>query len=336
MPERILITGGCGFIGSNFIRLLMEQRDDVHIVNLDKLTYAGTRENLSDLEGSGRYQFVQGDVADAKKVREIFDNRHIDGIIHFAAESHVDNSISGPEPFVRTNIDGTFVLLEAARNFWTCSLEKPSSRRFLHISTDEVFGSLGAEGHFDENSCYRPNSPYSASKAASDLLVRSYHKTYGLNTVISNCSNNFGPYQHREKLIPTVIRKALAGEGIPIYGEGKNVRDWLYVEDHCEALLRIYYNAPAGANYVIGGGNELSNIDLVRRICGILDRLQPLESGKSYTDQIQFVADRPGHDFRYAVDDKKVRRELGWAPRTRFEKGLEATVGWYIDIIKSA
>lgn len=333
---RLLVTGGSGFIGSNFIRYLLEARPGFSVVNLDKLTYAGSLWHLSDLEKNDRYRFVKGDILDRELLDKMFSEAPFDGVIHFAAESHVDNSIYGPEAFVQTNVVGTFSLLETVRKFWKPTLGMPIRQRFLHISTDEVFGSLGPEGYFDENSQYAPNSPYSASKASSDLWVRSYIKTYGLNAVITNCSNNYGPYQHSEKLIPTVIHSALKGEVIPIYGTGANVRDWLFVRDHCEALLRVFEKATAGDQYVIGGGNELSNLELARQICHILDELHPLENGLSYSDQIRFVADRPGHDHRYAVNCSRIKERLGWQPRMAFEEGLRVTVQWYMDKFKAA
>lgn len=334
--KRLLVTGGSGFIGSNFIRHLLVFRPDYQVVNLDNLTYAGSNEYLADLENNDRYRFVKGDILDRPLLDELFSESPFEGVIHFAAESHVDNSIYGPEAFVQTNVVGTFSLLETIRKFWEPALGKPTSNRFLHVSTDEVFGSLGPEGYFDETSRYAPNSPYSASKASSDLWVRSYTKTYGLNAVITNCSNNYGPYQHAEKLIPTVIRTALNGEIIPIYGTGSNVRDWLFVRDHCEALLGVFEQADAGDQFVIGGGNERSNLELARHICQILDRLHPLGTGKSYADQIRLVPDRPGHDHRYAVNCSHIETKLGWHPRTPFEEGLKYTVQWYIDKYKAA
>lgn len=332
----ILITGGSGFIGSNFIRYVMEHRPQFRIINLDKLTYAGSRKNLSELEKDSRYRFVQGDILDRELLDKLFAETPLDGVVHFAAESHVDNSIYGPEAFVQTNVLGTFTLLEAARRHWNPSLGKSIPQRFLHISTDEVFGSLGPEGYFNEESRYRPNSPYSASKASSDMWVRSYVHTYGLNAVITNCSNNFGPWQHAEKFIPTVIRTALAGDPIPVYGTGANVRDWLYVKDHCEALLTVFEGANPGDQYVIGGGNERNNLELARHICHILDEIEPAPAGKSYTEQITMVKDRPGHDLRYAVDCTQLKESLGWHPRTTFADGLKATVQWYIDNLKVA
>ena len=313
----------------------MERDNSTEIINLDKLTYAGSRDNLADLENTKRYTFVKGDIADRTLVKELFRTHDFDGIVHFAAETHVDNSITGPEPFIKTNINGTYTLLETARLHWNSSLDQPASQRFLHISTDEVFGSLGPYGHFSESSPYAPNSPYSASKAASDLLARSYAKTFGLNVAITNCSNNYGPYQHAEKLIPTVIRTALGGGQIPIYGKGTNVRDWLYVRDHCQALLRVYQEASPGSQYVIGGGNEYSNLELAKKICAQLDALRPKKDGSSYAAQITMVADRPGHDYRYAVDCSRIQEELGWVPETAFEKGLLQTVEWYVNRSKT-
>lgn len=334
--KRLLVTGGSGFIGSNFIRYVMEHRPRVNIVNLDKLTYAGSRDNLSDLEKDNRYRFVHGDIMDRELLDGLFCETPFDGVAHFAAESHVDNSIYGPEAFVQTNVLGTFSLLEAARKHWKPALGKAIAQRFLHISTDEVYGSLGPKGYFDETSGYAPNSPYSASKASSDLWVRSYVQTYGLNAVITNCSNNYGPYQHAEKFIPTVIRTALAGDPIPVYGTGANVRDWLYVRDHCEALLAVFEGAKPGDQFVIGGGNELSNLDLAHRICCVLDEIHPASHGKPYAEQIKLVQDRPGHDHRYAVDSSRIRNTFGWEPCTAFETGLRETVLWYINKFKAA
>ncbi|AYN66082.1 dTDP-glucose 4,6-dehydratase [Euzebyella marina] len=332
--QKILITGGAGFIGSNFIPYFLQKNKSVDIINLDKLTYAGNLQNLQEVEKSDRYEFYEGDICDDILLNEIFIANDITGIIHFAAESHVDNSISGPSAFIKTNIRGTFSLLEAARKNWLSKEQTPnpfvSSRRFLHVSTDEVFGSLGQDGFFTEESPYRPNSPYSASKASSDFLVRSYHHTYGLNTLISNCSNNYGPKQHGEKLIPTIIRKALNKEPIPIYGDGKNVRDWLYVMDHCAALSLIYQKGQPGESYVIGGNNECSNIHIAKEVCQILDEEMPLSIG-SYSNLITFVKDRPGHDFRYAIDASKVENILDWKSETNFSEGLRKTIKWYIN-----
>jgi dTDP-glucose 4,6-dehydratase len=330
--KTILVTGGAGFIGSNFIPYFLLENNDARIVNLDKLTYAGNPNNLKSIKDSDRYIFVQGDICGAPLVRSIFEYHQIGSVIHFAAESHVDNSIVSPDAFIETNIHGTYTLLQAAKNHW---LEAPNTSkkgyenaRFHHISTDEVYGSLGEEGYFTEKTPYAPNSPYSASKAASDFLVRSYHHTYGLDVVTSNCSNNYGPKQHPEKLIPTIIRKALAGEPIPIYGDGKNIRDWLYVLDHCKGIERVFKEGKAGETYAIGGDNEHNNLDVAGRICAILDEVQPKKKG-SYKEQISFVEDRLGHDRRYAIDASKIKNELGWKPETGFETGLRKTVEWY-------
>ncbi|CAZ95787.1 dTDP-glucose 4,6-dehydratase [Zobellia galactanivorans] len=335
MPNRtILITGGAGFIGSNFIPFFLEEHRNVSIVNLDKLTYAGNLDHLEEVRNNERYKFVQGDICDAGLVGSIFNNDRITDVIHFAAESHVDNSIEGPEAFIRTNINGTFTLLEAARKHWLDKANRAKAgfetSRFHHISTDEVYGSLGESGFFDENTAYAPNSPYSASKAASDFLVRSYFHTYGLNVVTSNCSNNYGPKQHDEKLIPTIIRKALVGEEIPIYGDGKNVRDWLYVLDHCTGINAAFTQGKAGETYVIGGNNEHNNIFIAQKICAILDEVHPRQGG-SYKEQITFVKDRLGHDFRYAIDATKIKTELDWRPKSDFDSGLRETVSWYIN-----
>lgn len=330
----ILVTGGAGFIGSNFIPYFLERHERYRVVNLDKLTYAGNLENLREVADHPRYTFVRGDICDRELVEELFRRHDIRGVIHFAAESHVDNSIREPDAFIRTNVFGTFTLLEAARHHW---LEGPHRRkpgygdcRFHHISTDEVYGSLGAEGYFTEESPYAPNSPYSASKASSDLLVRSYFHTYGLPVVTTNCSNNYGPKQHAEKLIPTIIRCALAGETIPIYGDGQNVRDWLFVLDHCRAIDMVFHRGREGETYNIGGRNERRNIDIARTICTLLDERVPLENGRSYLQQIRQVEDRPGHDRRYAIDPAKIERELGWRAEESFVSGIRKTVEWYL------
>ena len=329
----ILITGGAGFIGSNFIPFFLREHQGISVVNLDKLTYAGNLQHLEDVKNNERYKFVQGDICDVDLVKSIFTEYQISDVIHFAAESHVDNSIEGPEAFIKTNINGTFTLIEAARKHWLIEANSPKQgfdmSRFHHISTDEVYGSLGESGFFDENTPYAPNSPYSASKASSDFLVRSYFHTYGLNVVTSNCSNNYGPKQHDEKLIPTIIRKALAGEDIPIYGDGRNVRDWLYVLDHCMGIDVAFTKGKAGETYVIGGDNEHNNISIAKTICTILDQVHPKENG-SYTEQITFVKDRLGHDFRYAIDAHKIKTELGWKPQFNFDAGLKKTVSWYL------
>ncbi|MEN8788190.1 MAG: dTDP-glucose 4,6-dehydratase, partial [Flavobacteriaceae bacterium] len=313
IAKSILITGGAGFIGSNFIAYILEQNENVRIINLDKLTYAGDLTNLAEIENNKRYNFVHGDIADRHLVDDLFDKYGIDGVFHFAAESHVDNSIDNPDNFVETNIMGTYVLLESARKYWRPSLRSESKNRFHHISTDEVYGSLGNEGFFTEQTPYAPNSPYSATKAAADFLVRSYHHTYGLNVVTSNCSNNYGPKQHDEKLIPTIIRSAIKGDAIPIYGKGNNVRDWLFVEDHCRAILEIYNRGKTGETYLVGGNNERNNLYIANTICELLDNIRPRSSG-SYKTQIEFVEDRPGHDFRYAIDASKIEKELHWKP----------------------
>lgn len=323
--QTILITGGAGFIGSNFIPFFLDKNPSCSVLNLDKLTYAGSLDNLKALDFHARYRFVHGDICDTSLTQELFKDFDIHGVIHFAAESHVDNSINSPSKFIRTNIEGTFNLLETARKYWN-----GTKYRFHHISTDEVYGSLGEEGFFNEDSKYAPNSPYSASKASSDFLVRSYFHTYGMNVVTSNCSNNYGPKQHDEKLIPTIIRTALKRQEIPIYGNGKNVRDWLYVLDHCEGIHTIFKKGIAGETYLLGGNNEYDNVSIAHKICSILDRLRPKNSGK-YESQINFVKDRPGHDFRYAIDASKTKRELGWKTKEQFESGLEKTVSWYVN-----
>ncbi len=329
----ILITGGAGFIGSNFIPFLLEQDDNVRVINLDKLTYAGDLSNLTEIKKNKRYNFVKGDITDRRLVDKIFDEHDIKGVIHFAAESHVDNSIDNPDNFVETNIKGTYVLLEAARKYWKPTLALESTPRFHQISTDEVYGSLGKDGFFTEQTPYAPNSPYSATKAAADFLVRSYHHTYGLNVVTSNCSNNYGPKQHDEKLIPTIIRTALKGEEIPIYGKGTNVRDWLFVDDHCRAIWDIYQRGKSGETYLVGGNNEHNNLYIAKTICDYLDRIRPKSSG-SYSAQIRFVEDRPGHDFRYAIDASKIKKELYWKPEMSFDAGLAKTIDWYLEKYK--
>jgi dTDP-glucose 4,6-dehydratase len=330
----ILVTGGAGFIGSNFIGYFLNNHPDFAILNLDSLTYAGSLDNLAEMDNHKRYTFVKGDICDQRLVDSLFLDHSFDGVIHFAAESHVDNSIKGPLEFVRTNVFGTFTLLESARRAWmTEPFEvRPGceSKRFVQISTDEVFGSLGPTGLFTESTPYAPNSPYSASKASADMLVRSYHHTYGMNVVTTNCSNNFGPKQHDEKLIPTIIRNALTGRSIPIYGDGKNIRDWLYVVDHCAGVDLAFSNGKAGETYNIGGGNELTNIELANRICEILDRKFPRKDGASYKSQLSFVKDRAGHDRRYAIDASKIAGELGWTAKSTLEAGLGKTVDWYL------
>lgn len=333
--QTILITGGAGFIGSNFVPYFLETFSQYHVVNLDKLTYAGNLDNLKECEGNPNYTFVQGDICDADLVNKLFTQYDIRGVIHFAAESHVDNSITGPLPFIKTNIEGTFTLLEAARKHWLSAPGqiKPSYEncRFHHISTDEVYGTLGKTGFFTETTPYAPNSPYSSSKASSDLLVRAYHHTYGMNVTTSNCSNNYGPKQHSEKLIPTIIRKCLTGEPIPIYGDGKNVRDWLYVLDHCKGIALVWQKGKAGETYNIGGHNERTNLQIVDTICTLLDKMRPAANGKSYKELITFVKDRAGHDRRYAIDATKLETQLGWKADENFETGIQKTVRWYLE-----
>jgi dTDP-glucose 4,6-dehydratase len=320
----LLVTGGAGFIGSNFVASTIAATGEP-IVNLDKLTYAGSLRNLERLRDDPRHIFVQGDIGDRGLVRELLKRHRPRAIVHLAAESHVDRSIAGPGAFIQTNVMGTFALLEEARAF-------SATMRFLQVSTDEVYGSLGpTDPAFTETTPYAPNSPYAASKASADHLVRAYHHTYGLRTLTTNCSNNYGPYQFPEKLIPLMISNALAGKPLPVYGDGKNVRDWLYVLDHCEALRVVLERGRAGETYNIGGGAERANIDLVNTICGMLDRAVPRKGGAKYAELISFVTDRPGHDRRYAIDSTKLARELRWTPRENFESGLKKTVDWYIE-----
>jgi dTDP-glucose 4,6-dehydratase len=330
--ENILITGGAGFIGSNFIPYFLENNPDTKIINLDILTYAGDLSNLSEVENNDRYIFIEGDICDRNLVQQIFKTHDIRGVIHFAAESHVDNSISNPDAFIKTNVFGTFTLLDTARHYWMNSphnyKEEYKNCRFHHISTDEVFGTLGDEGLFTESTSYAPNSPYSASKASSDFIVRSYFHTYGMEVITTNCSNNYGPKQHDEKLIPVIIRKALKGDDIPIYGDGKNIRDWLYVLDHCKGIELVYKKGKTSETYNIGGRNERNNLYIATTICEILDKINP--KSNSYKDQISFVTDRPGHDFRYAIDASKIESELGWKAEENFESGIEKTIRWYL------
>ena len=332
--KNILVTGGCGFIGANFIHLALATLDNCRLVNLDKLTYAGNPQNLADLADDPRYRFVQGDICDASLVEQLFTEEQIDTVVHFAAESHVDRSITGPAAFIETNILGTFVLLEAARKAWLSGSSPltPPPSRFLHVSTDEVYGSLGDTGLFTEDTPYDPRSPYSSSKASSDHLVSAYHHTYGLPTLVTNCSNNYGPYQFPEKLIPLIINNALNGKALPVYGDGKNVRDWLYVVDHCTAILQVLEKGRLGETYNVGGNNEKQNIEVVQTICDILDeQAKPLPDSKPRRSLITFVKDRPGHDRRYAIDASKIKEELGWEPSVTFEEGIRKTVGWYLD-----
>ena len=323
---KLLITGGAGFIGSAVVRLAIAQGHEV--VVLDALTYAACLDNLAPVSGSDKYRFVEGDICDRALLDQVLGDHRPEAVMHLAAESHVDRSIDGPGAFIETNITGTYTLLEAARCYWRDS-SKSDSFRFHHISTDEVFGSLGKKGYFTEETSYAPNSPYAASKAASDHLVRAWHETYGLPVVLSNCSNNYGPYHFPEKLIPVIIINALAGKPLPIYGNGENVRDWLYLKDHADALLTVLTKGKIGRSYNIGGENEATNIDIVREICAILDRLRP--AARPYFELVNFVADRPGHDLRYAIDPTRIRTELGWRPAITLTQGLEKTVRWYLD-----
>ncbi|MCC2957064.1 dTDP-glucose 4,6-dehydratase [Massilia sp. IC2-477] len=327
----ILVTGGAGFIGSNFVIDWLAHHDEP-VVNLDKLTYAGNLENLASLAGDARHHFVRGDIGDGDLVARLLAEHKVRAVLNFAAESHVDRSIEGPGAFIQTNIVGTFNLLEAVRAYWNgLDAEAKAAFRFLHVSTDEVYGSLSSEAPaFNEQNRYEPNSPYSASKAASDHLVRAYHHTYGLPVLTTNCSNNYGPYHFPEKLIPLVIHNALAGKPLPIYGDGQQIRDWLYVTDHCSAIRRVLSEGRLGETYNVGGCNEKANIDVVRTLCAILDELRPRADGQSYASQMTFVKDRPGHDRRYAIDAGKLERELGWRPAETFETGIRKTVEWYL------
>ena len=333
MSKSILVTGGAGFIGSNFVPYFCKKYPDYQIINLDKLTYAGNLDNLKECHDMSNYTFVQGDICDVSMLEKLFAQYDIRGVIHFAAESHVDNSITGPRPFIETNILGTFNLLETARKYWMTApnqyKEGYENCRFHHISTDEVYGTLGDTGLFEETTAYAPNSPYSASKASSDFLVRAYFHTFGMNVTTSNCSNNYGPKQHPEKLIPKIISNCLAEKAIPIYGDGKNIRDWLYVLDHCKAIDLIYHKGKAGENYNVGGRNERNNLEIVHTICAILDEKRPRKSGK-YADLITFVKDRAGHDKRYAINATKLETELGWKAEETFETGIVKTVEWYL------
>jgi dTDP-glucose 4,6-dehydratase len=352
--KNLLVTGGCGFIGSNFVRLCLARYPDVRLVNLDKLTYAGNLENLADIAADPCYRFVKGDIGDATLVERLFAEEVIDTVVHFAAESHVDRSIEGPAPFIQTNVVGTFTLLEAARKAWadvqsqdtrhkcqekswrlalgtSSSPLTPHSSRFLHVSTDEVYGSLGETGLFTETTPYDPRSPYSASKAASDHLVSAYHHTYGLPTLITNCSNNYGPYHFPEKLIPLIINNALNGRELPVYGDGRNVRDWLYVVDHCAAILSVLERGRVGETYNVGGNSEKQNLEVVETVCDLLDaKVGLLPGNRPRRTLIRFVKDRPGHDRRYAIDASKIRTELGWEPSVTFAEGIDLTIDWYL------
>jgi dTDP-glucose 4,6-dehydratase len=328
----LLVTGGAGFIGANFVVSTIAETGE-ELVNLDKLTYAGNRRNLDAVRDDARHRFVQGDICERERVRNLLATHRPRAIVHFAAESHVDRSIAGPAEFVQTNVVGTWALLEEARAYWDAR-GRDAAFRFLHVSTDEVYGSLGPDDPaLTEETPYAPNSPYAASKAASDHMVRAYHHTYGLPTLTTNCSNNYGPRQFPEKLIPLFIRNALAGKPLPVYGDGKNVRDWLYVADHCDAVRLVLEKGKVGETYNIGGENERANIDVVKTICALLDELRPQADGR-YADLIQYVTDRPGHDRRYAMNIAKIRRELGWRPRESFDSGMEKTVRWYIDNVE--
>ncbi|WP_341220394.1 dTDP-glucose 4,6-dehydratase [Polaribacter atrinae] len=331
--QAILITGGAGFIGSNFIPYFLNKYKNYKVVNLDLLTYAGDLSNLSEVADNERYTFVKGDICDRELVENLFKEHQFIGVIHFAAESHVDNSIKNPDAFVRTNVFGTFNLLDVAKKHW---MESPNvftegfeNSRFLHVSTDEVYGTLGEIGLFTEETPYAPNSPYSASKASSDFMVRSYFHTFGMNVVTTNCSNNYGPKQHDEKLIPTIIRKAISGENIPIYGDGKNIRDWLFVLDHCTGIELAFKEGKLGETYNVGGKNERNNLYIANAICEILDEEKPKEI--SYKEQISFVEDRAGHDFRYAIDASKIEGKLNWKAQENFETGIRKTIQWYLE-----
>ena len=328
---KLLVTGGAGFIGSAVVRKAVLERGYT-VVNIDKLTYAGSLENVRDVEKNPRYKFTHSDICDLEVMKKVFLDEKPDAILHLAAESHVDRSIDGPRVFMETNVMGTYSLLEAARSYWS-SLNDVSKKkfRFQHISTDEVFGELGPSGFFNEETPYAPNSPYSSSKASSDHLVRAWRETYGLPTITTNCSNNYGPYHFPEKLIPLMILNALEGKPLPVYGKGDNIRDWLYVEDHAEALLTVLEKGLVGETYCIGGHNEKTNLSVVETICHLLDELRPRSNKLSYTEQIKFVPDRPGHDHRYAIDASKIERSLGWKPKETFETGLRKTIQWYLD-----
>ena len=339
MTKSILVTGGAGFIGSNFVPYFCKKYPEYHVINIDKLTYAGDLNNLKDCENDPNYTFVQGDICDEKLIEDLFIKYDIRGVIHFAAESHVDNSIKGPKVFMETNLMGTFNLIETARRYW---MEAPGKvkpgyedARFHHISTDEVYGTLGETGYFKETTPYAPNSPYSSSKAGSDFIVRAYHHTYGMNVTTSNCSNNYGPKQNHEKLIPHIIEFALQLKNLPVYGKGINVRDWLYVLDHCKAVDLIFHKGVSGETYNIGGHNERNNITIVNTICEILDKEVPRHDGKSYKELITFVTDRAGHDLRYAIDPDKIVNELGWKPDETFDTGIVKTVDWYLKQMKA-
>lgn len=327
--KTLLVTGGAGFIGSAVVRQLINH-SDYHVVNIDKLTYAGNLESLKEISDNSRYSFEQVDIGDKENISRIFKQYQPVGILHLAAESHVDRSISGPGEFIMTNIVGSYNLLECAREYYN-SLADKSQFKFVHISTDEVFGSLGDSGYFREDTAYDPRSPYSASKASSDLLVRAWYHTYNLPVVITNCTNNYGPYHFPEKLIPLVINNALQGKNLPIYGKGDNVRDWLYVDDHAKGIILAFEKGQLGESYCIGGHNERTNLEVVQTICRLLDELQPRSDAKSYLEQISYVSDRAGHDYRYAMDPTKIQNELGWQPEENFDSGIRKTIQWYLD-----
>lgn len=331
MKTVYFVTGGCGFIGANFIQYLLNKTKPNSVVNLDKLTYAGNQKNLADFEQDPRYIFVHGDICDAELVSKLFTEYQPNYIVNFAAESHVDRSIDGPAEFIQTNIVGTSVLLQEALKYYSTLKGKESERfRFHHVSTDEVFGSLSESGFFTEETPYDPSSPYSASKASSDHLIRAWHRTFDLPVLISNCSNNYGPYQFPEKLIPLMILNCLEEKPLPVYGTGENIRDWLYVEDHCDAIYTILQKGTIGETYNVGGNNEIKNIQIVEVICDILNDIHPAGSGKSYHELITFVKDRPGHDFRYAIDASKLKKEIGWEPKESFNTGIQKTIEWYL------
>ena len=325
--KNVLITGDCGFIGSNFVKSLLATDTGYYPIILDSLTYAGNKNNLDNLHNDS-YAFIEGDICDKTLVTSLYEKYHFQGVFHFAAESHVDRSIDGPQTFINTNIIGTYNLLEISRLYHN---KQNSSFKFIHVSTDEVYGDLDDGGYFTEDTSYNPSSPYSASKASSDHLARAWHRTYGLPVVITNCSNNYGAFQFPEKLIPLMIINCLDWKPLPVYGDGNNIRDWLFVDDHCSAIKAVYENGAIGETYNVGGNNEIKNIDIVITICTILDDLQPSDNGKSYSELITFVKDRPGHDFRYAINAKKIQNELGWFPRESFETGIKKTVEWYLE-----
>ena len=331
MKTVYFVTGGCGFIGANFIQYLLKKTKPKSVINLDKLTYAGNQKNLADFEQDPRYIFVHGDICDAELVSRLFTEYQPNYIVNFAAESHVDRSIDGPAEFIQTNIVGTSVLLQEALKYYSTLKGKESERfQFHHVSTDEVFGSLSESGFFTEETPYDPSSPYSASKASSDHLIRAWHRTFDLPVLISNCSNNYGPYQFPEKLIPLMILNCLEEKPLPVYGTGENIRDWLYVEDHCDAIYTILQKGTIGETYNVGGNNEIKNIQIVEVICDILNDIHPAGSGKSYHELITFVKDRPGHDFRYAIDASKLKKEIGWEPKESFNTGIQKTIEWYL------